>query len=187
MNMNSKRERRIKALQNLADRPGTEAEGLVAKQRLKEILAKDNSASLTEADNPFHANGYLNFVLSMLRVNHQAQTFNDPLFYGSTVGQGRSTQVPKDFIKCPCGSLFSGKAHLDVHKHLRKKVQEMFPIGSTVFYGHSQYSYLSPGDKIVTNYDINNGWNSVMLTINKQCFIVPIFEDGKCCLFKPVV
>ncbi len=156
----------LDSIRRLAERPGTEAEGIVA----REMLKKPESKSGSFADKL--RNGTLKSLDDILREHG----------------------VPAD-VTCPCGKsrkIFSGpcdnyKAHCEIYL----KIRATFGRGDRVYYNYWAYPPNCPG-KIAAHIPLGseNGtfpwsWCSVKFDHLKSARRIPILNDaGEWCLTK---
>lgn len=149
-------QRTIDSLRRLAERPGTEHEGNVARSMLEKALKQPR-----QPDEVFHA------VLNKWASNHYWDTEQEPLW------------------ECPCGDTIyaNGKCvnrfrHLEVQTEIRAR----FKPGDRVFYNYWAYSVNCPG-KIAAYIKIKDGtgthpwaWISIRFDHLKSARQAPIFS-----------
>jgi hypothetical protein len=159
--------RRLDALRALAERPGTEAEGIVAREMLAKLEAK------TEEEWP----SYLNSVLESERPRWSA--FADFLKTGKIEDLDRATR----FTTCPCGrDNPRDMPCLNEVEHVRinAEIRQMFPVGTRVYYNRWAYAPNEPG--VVVGYSKNWSWLRIKFDKLKTSRAVPVY-DCRYCLF----
>lgn len=127
---------RIEALRRLAERPGTEHEGLVARKMLKRLKAK--TATKPEPD-------------SVPAKYRMAEFWNG----GNPV-----------VIQCHCGEMFTSRTPCEQssrHERIRAEILSRFAVGDRVFF--NRYGYLlNAAANIIKVFDkAADKWNSVQL------------------------
>lgn len=160
-------QRTIESLRRLAERPGTEHEGIVAREMLAKLEAK---APRSFADS--------------LR-NHHLPSFEEIL---------RKHGVPT-MVRCPCGmerKIFSGPCtNYEKHAEIYLKILATFSRGDRVYYNYWAYPPNCPG--VVAKHvplGRENGtfpwcWISVRFDHFKNARRIPILNDkGEWCLTK---
>jgi len=147
----------------LAERPGTEHEGIVAREMLKKLEAKSGSFA------------------DKLR-NGTLKSFEEIL---------REHGVPTD-VTCPCGKsrkIFAGLCpNISGHMEINAKIRDTFTRGDRVFYNYWAYPPNCPG-KIARHVPLGREstwhWISVKFDHLKNARQVPILNDaGVWCLTK---
>jgi hypothetical protein len=173
--MSSNRSRRIAALRALSERPGTPQEGIVARKKLEEALAKEPSST-----NPFpDANSYTIQMQEefLRRFKHRVREW-----LRSEPEEGDTYYVP---AQCPCGAYLSSQGNCtfpETHKHKRWKAKREFPEDSIVdCYSPSTNSVILEAKVLRYLED----WNLVEIRRNGSgSQIVQIYENGVCCLHR---
>jgi hypothetical protein len=140
--------RRIEALRALAERPGTEAEGRVAREMLKRAEAKHAQRDPMEA-------------------------FRDYLHTGSMddLGDAIGRSV------CDCGTsrpAFTNCQNTAEHERIAAEIRQRFPRGTRVFYNQWAYGANYPGR--VTGYSREWNWARVKFDNLKNIRSVPIYS-----------
>ena len=153
--------RRLEALRNLAERPGTEAEG----QRAREILKRHGySVEAPRVEKP------------KTRIVYRGRSWDFPDTWKCDCGR----EYPIN-VKC---------ADTERHERIRSKVRERFKRGDRVYYNCWAYSPNCPGTVTgyVTersgSYARCWGWLNVKFDHLKQSRSVPVVKDGKWILSK---
>jgi hypothetical protein len=165
--------RRLEALRNLAERPGTEHEGIVARAMLKRAEAKA----------PDLARDYLENVRAFGRGDI---TFSEYL--------NRTQQTSPAMWSCPCGdTIYMNGKCLNQFRHLeiQTRIRAVFSRGDRVFYNFHAYPRNCPG-KIAAHVKLqqDNGtypwaWVSVKFDHLKSARQIPVLnEKGEWCLTK---
>lgn len=155
-------ERALEALRAIAERPGTPAEGDLARA----LLARHGAT--TEADWP----AYLNAIPEHERARWGA--FRDFLKTGKMEDLDRATK----WRTCPCGrenpreSACQNEAE---HESIRGRIQQMFPRGQRVFYNRWAYTPNCPGN--VVGYS-KTSWNWIRIQFDhlKSPRSVPVYD-----------
>lgn len=151
--------RRIEALRALAERPGTHAEGEVARAKLARALAHKGDLSKQSPWDAFR---------SYLRTGSM-----DDLRWATTheVCQFCGLICLRN-LQCPHTS-----EHYAEHSQLRDK----FPRGTRVYYNYWAYSENCPA--VVTGYSAELGRIRLKFDHLKNSRSVPIYQDGELRLF----
>jgi len=142
--------RRLAALRNLAERPGTEAEGRVAREMLARIEAKAEPAEQVYAQ------------------------FEEFLRTGSLDDLGRAIGLKT----CDCGNRHPAFTHcpmMEAHQRIAVEIRQRFPRGQRVHYNRWAYPKNCPGR--VTGY---SGWHWVRVKFDhlKNSRAVPVYSGG---------
>lgn len=150
--------RKIQALRNLAERPGTEAEGRVAREMLKRLEAK-NGPPISDLE----AEAWV------------WQQFGDFLRTGSLDDLARAT----GYHTCDCGSLyppFTKCSADDVHAEINAAIRKHFTKGRRVYYNAWAYPKNCPATVVGYSKD----WNWVRLKFDhlKNVRSVPAYRKG---------
>lgn len=151
--------RRIAALQALAERPGTEAEGRVAKEKLAAALAREEKRP---ARGPWVA------FQSYLRTKN-IEDLEEAV---------RSAECSI------CGKFYPrGLACRDAFEHLHDHARlcEQFPRGTRVYYNFWAYPPNCPAT--VSGYTATIGWIRLKFDHLKTVRTVPIYASGELRLF----
>lgn len=123
---------RLEALRNLAERPGTEAEGLVAREMLARLEAKLGTEGGDGVDD------YLSALHSFTRGDI---TFQEYVSRASPVSRQR-------LCKCPCGDTFyMHEKCLNAARHLAvwEEIREKFHKKDRIYYNRWAYPQNSTG------------------------------------------
>ncbi len=156
--------RKIEALRRLAERPGTEAEGIVAREMLKRFEAKAGISSPSDRLIPS--------LRDLLRRYDIPDVVKCPCGEVRPIGEG------------PCTNVWR---HLEIQTEIRAQ----FKKGDVVFYNYHAYPKNCPG--VIAKYvplgrDSTWHWISVKFGHLKHSRQVPIIDaDGKWCLTKEPV
>lgn len=124
MNHRQADRRRIEALRNLAERPGTEAEGKVARAMLERVLAKERAAADPASD--------------------AFDKFKDYLRTGSMDDLAHAVGMRE----CDCGVRFPAFGMCPNergHQIIEDTIRRRFPVGSRVYYNRWSYAPNLPG------------------------------------------
>lgn len=152
--------RRIAALRALAERPGTKAEGEVAREKLARIESKQ--------PRPVNASELFGFFASYLRNGHMEDL-------QKAVNSSVCNICGKVF---PCGLECPKKTeHFQAHAEMHK----MFPRGARVYYNYWAYPANCPA--MVAGYSADLGWIRLKFDHLKSTRSVPIYTDGELRLF----
>lgn len=140
--------RRIAALRALADRPGTPAEGEVARRKLEEALAKEPKESYGRPGSFSFDVHAVNFEFSAATMQAAFEKLVADLERGRVVHY-TSGNPPAEGYRCPCASSrwrgYSASACPDgvSHEAINKIARDTYPPGSRAFlnivsdfYGH---------------------------------------------------
>ncbi len=155
----------LDSIRRLAERPGTEQEGIVAREMLKKLESKVPHGSFADR-----------------LANHDLPSFEEIL---------REHGVPTD-VSCPCGhrrKIFAGTCpNITRHMEINLKIRETFQRGDRVFYNYWAYPPNCPG-KIARHVPLGREstwhWISVKFDHLKNARQVPILNDaGEWCLTK---
>lgn len=155
--------RRIEALRNLAERPGTKSEGIVAREMLKRAEAKAPSVQM---------GGLIPSLRDLL------QRYDIPDLVMCPCG------VSRPIFDGPCPDTWS-------HMEIQTRIRAMFKRGDRVFYNYWAYPPNCPG-KITAHLNLqrDNGtypwaWISVKFDHLKNARRIPVLNDkGEWCLTK---
>lgn len=142
--------RKIEALRNLAERPGTEAEGILA----REMLARWESKKSIPVD-------ALDKFSDFLRTGHI-----DDL--AKAVG----------YKTCDCGNChpaFTSCPKTQLHQQIDSEKRILFPRGSRVFYNRWAYRKNCPGT--ITGYSIDWSWMRIKFDHLKNSRAVQIYSQ----------
>jgi hypothetical protein len=142
--------RRIEALRALADRPGTEAEGFVAREKLARALGARESREPISSYRDFLRTGALDDLRAAVGPKH-----------------------------CNCGAVyaaFTACPEVERHEQIRREIRAKFPLFSRVYYNCWAYEANCPG--VVVRYGSTWNWIVVKFDHLKKPRPVPIF-DGK--------
>ena len=142
--------RKIAALRNLAERPGTEAEGRVARAMLARIESKADPVD---------------------QVYARFETF---LRTGSLDDLGLAV----GWKTCDCGNLhppFTACPMIEAHNSIAFEIRRRFPRGERVFYNRWAYAKNCPGK--VTGYS-DWSWVRVRFDHLKNSRAVPVYSGG---------
>lgn len=152
--------RRIAALRALAERPGTPAEGEVAREKLARIESKQTR--------PVNASELFGFFASYLRngcMEDLQKAVNNSVcnICGKVFPRG---------LACPNQS-----EHFKAHSEMYK----IFPRGERVYYNYWAYPANCPA--VVAGYSADLGWIRLKFDHLKNTRSVPIYDDGELRLF----
>lgn len=159
--------RRLQALRNLAERPGTEAEGKLAAELLKRHEAKHPEPHGIDIMAEYARNGDVEAFPRRMR-----------------------TEYPATF-PCDCGMYYplGGKCrNLDKHEAIRIEIRNRFRKGDRVYYNRWAYEKNSPGTVVgyvsLRNRSYGNlwGWINVKFDRLKNPRLVPIWSKDGCSL-----
>jgi len=178
--------RRIAALRALADRPGTEAEGRVAKEKLRRALEAAGQAQdpvppkqAKAADSFGRTYTPYYFDRNLLRrqaedlLRRQAERMSKEPFEGRAYQSHREQETERkaraDHYGCPCGSVWNRElcANKTANEHIRKTLTEKFPTGTRVYYNGPLFPPNKAGS-VIDDYYKDCAWNQLMVK----------FEDG---------
>lgn len=172
--------RKLQALRNLAERPGTEAEGQLAREMLDKLDAKrfadkpaDEVAAWKLLDDLFsNAIGTSEFIDGLKRWAER--------------------DIPPEWT-CACGrTLRAGDRCEDAARHsaIQAQILENFKRGDRVYYNFHAYTKNCPGFVAahIKSRRLNGtypwAWISVKFDHLKSARQVPIYSEGKLCLTK---
>lgn len=142
--------RKIQALRNLAERPGTEAEGIVAREMLAKLENKSPEEDLISRFRRFLRTGNL-----------------DDLPEGNPLWQ------------CVCGTISHRGQPCSTfwrHHEIKREMETRFPVGSRVYYNY--WAYNENCSATVIGY--SGDWNCIRLKFAhlKSRRNVPIYRHG---------
>lgn len=166
--------RKIAALRNLAERPGTEAEGKLAKQLL-DRLESDNQHPPDEAE------AWITFT-EFLRSNISTEDYLERMRQWAI--SIRNQPLPTHW-RCACGALLEvgGKCEAAMnHLLIQQAIREKFAIGDRVLYSRWAYPPNCPGRVAAyvktqkQNNDYPWAWLSIKFDHLKQARQVPIYS-----------
>lgn len=147
--------RKIEALRNLAERPGTEAEGQLAREMLAKIEAKRGNE--LEGNAWFYFERYL-----------RTQSMDD-------------LQMAVELRQCDCGErigMGSKCGRGAVHEAIQSDIRKRFPKGARVYYNYWAYSENCPAT--VAGYCTKPelwGWIRLKFEHLKGVRAVPIYQQ----------
>lgn len=139
--------RKLDALRNLAERPGTEAEGILAKETLERL-------SRNAPTDP----------LELYRIFLRTGAMED---LRAAVGENRM---------CECGTThptFTSCLNLTEHARIDAEKRMKFPRGTRVYYNKWAYKSNAPGR--VTGYSAQWNWLRVQLDELKNPRSIPVY------------
>lgn len=148
------RERKIAALRRLAERPGTEAEGIAARAALERLGASD----LSTAD-PWE------LFREFLRTGNM-----DTLW-----------EATKDHHICACGAAYARGtpycSNLTKHWDIQAEIKRRFPLRTRVYYNKWAYAANNPAT-VVGYSEKPSNWNCIRVQFDnlKTTRSIPIFE-----------
>jgi hypothetical protein len=170
--------RKIEALRRLAERPGTEHEGNVA----REMLAKlEGQQSKPEAPPPSAEELYRMFQSGIID--------RDAVFDGIRRRNEWDRDNPPTHWKCACGSTIAVGDKCGMgwyHQQIQSEIRTKFAKGDRVFYNYHAYEPNCPGT--VAGYckmAPENGsfpwaWIRIKFDHLKSVRAVPIYFEGQC-------
>ena len=161
--------RKLQALRNLAERPGTPAEGVLAREILERFDGDRNSGN-AELERPLWI-AWDDYMRGSVSMDEFLESIR------SRVMWERSQPLPTEWT-CACGetvmvpSKCSGSRHEAIHREIPSK----FPKGLRVYYNCWAYSINSPAT--VSGY--SREWNWIRLKFDdlKTVRGVPIYKKG---------
>lgn len=158
--------RKLQALRALAERPGTEAEGRLAREILERY---ERGGDIQEEDQPL-----LNVILDLLRHGASKDECFDAIAKNHQLSQ--SKPFPTTW-RCACGSTFkTGGKCSDIAAHDRIAVASMrrFPKGTRVYYNQWAYDRNCPG--VSTGYVPDWNWIRVKFDHLKTARNIPTYS-----------
>lgn len=161
-------QRTLEALRNLAERPGTEAEGKLA----REILARFDGGAITDAPadeqdawatfrDYLRRDASIDDLIDVLRRQGRTQTYKPPELWVSCECGGDSRPWN---TKCP---------HLDRQEAIRVDAKKYFPKGTRVYYNKWAYPRNCAG--VSTGHQSEWGWLRVKFDHLKSARDIPIY------------
>lgn len=144
--------RKIAALRALAERPGTDAEGILAREMLVRLESKQNPVEALDAQ-------FERFL--------QTGNIED---LGSAVGKSI----------CDCGFIRAVSTTCDnitTHAAIAEEIRQRFPRGARVFYNRWAYAENDPA--FVAGYSKEWNWIRLRFDSRKTPLAVPIYRRGK--------
>jgi hypothetical protein len=148
------RERKIAALRRLAERPGTEAEGIAARAALERLGASDLSTT-----DPWE------LFRQFLRTGDMETLW----------------EATKDHHICACGSAYARGtpycSKLTKHWDIQAEIKRRFPLGTRVYYNKWAYTANDPATVVGYSQKPSN-WNCIRVQFDnlKTKRSIPIFE-----------